>query len=46
MRIKVALRVGDRNGNRKWSVRDIAFCLCANPSSDGVQLIVMIYECD
>lgn len=45
MRIKVIQRMGDRD-KEVWSVKDIAFTIPANPMSDRVQLIVMIYECD
>ena len=45
MRIKVVQRVGDRDKER-WSIKEYAFTIPANPMSDRVQMIVMIYECD
>ena len=43
MRISVIQRVGDRD-KESWSVKDYAFTIPANPMSDRVQMIVMLYE--
>lgn len=43
MKIKVIQRVGDRD-KELWSVKDYAFTIPANPMSDRVQLIVLLYE--
>ena len=43
MRISVIQRVGDRD-KESWSVKDYAFTIPANPMSDRIQMIVMLYE--
>lgn len=37
------IKVGDRD-NSYWSVKDTAFTIPANPMSDRLQLILILYE--
>ena len=43
MRISVIQKVGDRD-KEMWSIKDYAFTIPANPMSDRVQMIVVLYE--
>lgn len=43
MRHKIYQFVGDRD-KPKISIKDIAFCLAANPMSDRMQRVIEIYE--
>ena len=43
MRVKVIQRVGDRD-KECWSVKDCAFTIPANPMSDRVQMVIVLYE--
>ena len=41
--MKMIQRVGDRD-KESWSVKDYAFTIPANPMSDRIQMVVMLYE--